>query len=228
MLKKSFSILVLTLILGAGVFVWLQVKPQSDPVVSSTPITSEPAETPTDFHSVSGSAPTFEEMVRQKVNDTQFSKTELYISENNMFSVRIPIGTKVTESNEGGYVLTYFRFKDSVHAIMVSSHRGDVNESNLQEVIAIGKEGHLLTGGFKTENRVKCGDSSAICFLTMMYSQPTGEYPTPQLMRLVENIISQNQFSRYYSFDMGAHYPQLTTKEIALFKQFHESFRLLR
>jgi len=218
--------LVVVLALLAGVLVWMGKRlsiSQSVPAVTKEPTSESVA------ISQQTSVSTFEQMIQMEVGDVQPADAELYISEKNKFSVRIPRGTKVNERDEeGGYTLTYFDFGDSVHTIVVASHQGSVNADNLQEMITEGRVGYLLTGGFNSENRVQCGDSSTICFMSRLYSQPTVEFPAPLLMRLVEHVISQSEFPRFYSFEIGAYHPPLNRKDISLFKQFHESFRLLR
>ena len=173
--------------------------------------------------------PTFEEAIApNQKSQTRLPQGQLYTSEKNKFSVMLPPDTKVSESDEVGYTITYFNLKESVQTIEIRSYDGDVNGGNLNDMIASGNIGHLLTGGFKSENRVKCSETGALCFLSKLYSQPSPEYSEPRLMILVEHVISQSEFPKFYDISIGAHHPALSDKDLTLFSMIHDSFRLDR
>jgi len=168
--------------------------------------------------------PTFEEAIApNQKSQTRLPQGQLYTSEKNKFSVMLPPDTKVSESDEAGYTFTFFTLKGSLHEIIVASYDGDVNEGNLNAMIASGKIGYLLNGGFTSENQVQCGESGSVCFLTQLYTE--NGFP---LVGLIESIVSKTEFQKVYSITMGTSNTEVTDKDLAIFSMVHDSFRLHR
>lgn len=175
--------------------------------------------------------PTFEEAIApNQKSQTGLPQGWLYTSEKNKFSVMLPPDTKVEERVEAGnYTITYFNLKESVHKITISSYNENVHGGNLKSLIGAGtEEMYFLTGKYDPEHQIRCGEIASLCFLSQLYSQSSPEYPEPRLLRVAEDIFSQTEFSKFYEISMGAYYPALSDKDLALFSMIHDSFRLDR
>ena len=227
--KKIILLLSLTLLLSVAAFVLWRINHISAPVVTRSGIVEDVKNGY--FLPHTETLPTFEDIVApDEINRIKLPSGELYTSEKNKFSVLLPPGTKVEERDEkGNYTITYFKLKDSVHVIEIRTYNENVYEGNLKSIIDAGeKEKYFLTGEFDQKHQVYCGDVSSLCFLSRAYSQPNSVNPGPNLMRLVQYVISRTDFSKFYNISMGAYHPELSYYDLAIFNMIHSSFRILR
>lgn len=218
--KPLFLAVILTALLVIGGAFWVMQKRQ----IAERSVVETQAKPDQQSVEMMKTPPTFEEAIAPNIkSQTGLPKGRLYTSEKNKFSVMLPPDTKVSESDEVGYTLTFFALKESPHEIIVTSYDGDINANNLQVMIASGKIRNLSGGSFASENQVQCGDSSSVCFLAQLYAE--NGFP---LVGLIENIVSKTEFQKVYSITMGTTNAEVTDKDIALFGMIRDSFRLVR